>query len=108
MGILKKEVCTWQGRTALMQREVTGLHPSWQFRHTFNLQKVTFEGGHGKKMLIDDVRSRNVYENKQNMDNMSGESTDIFVRMTSVLQRITACDGNLTLKSGKRPLYSRF
>ena len=32
-----------------------------------------------KKMLENDVRSRNVYENKGNTDKMPGKNSDIFV-----------------------------
>jgi hypothetical protein len=52
MSIVDKEVRARQGRTALMQREASGLHPSWRFRHTLNQQKVTFGDGPNKKMLI--------------------------------------------------------
>ena len=38
-------------------------------------------------MLINDVGSRNVYENKQNRDEMSGEMSDIYVKVTGILQR---------------------
>jgi hypothetical protein len=35
-----------------------------------------------KEMLKNIERSRNVYENKGNMDKMPGDKSDIFVRMT--------------------------
>jgi hypothetical protein len=59
-----------------MQREASGLHPSWQFRHALNQQNVTFRDGPGKKILLNYVRSRNVYENKQNKVNNPGEMTE--------------------------------
>ncbi len=41
-------------------------------------QKVTCRQVPRKKMLIYAERSRNVYENKQNMDKVTGECADIF------------------------------
>jgi len=91
-----------------MQREASGLHPTWQFCHTLNQQKVTFGDGPSKKMLINYVRSWNVYENKQNRDNMPEANTDIFVRMTPICRKSGLSDGNLALKGRKRRLYFRF
>src|SRR5208283_6181817 len=97
MSIVQEEVRAREGRTPLMQREVTGLHPTWQFRHTLNQQKVSFEDGPGKETLVNDDRSRNVYENKQNIDNMPDAKTGISSGMTSILHRIVACDGQFTV-----------
>jgi hypothetical protein len=41
-------------------------------------------------MLKVSVRSRNVYENKGNMDIMPNKETDIYVDMTRVLQKPAA------------------
>ena len=42
-----------------------------------------------KKMLINDVRSRNVYENKQKDDNFTGEKSDISTQRNGILRKIT-------------------
>jgi hypothetical protein len=41
-------------------------------------QKVVPGRGHEKKMLKNDIQSRNVYENKQNNDTLTGINTDNF------------------------------
>jgi hypothetical protein len=43
-----------------------------------------------KKMLKRYERSQYVYENKQNMDKMPGEKSDIYVEPTRVLQKKAA------------------
>ena len=48
---MKRLVRTRRGRTVLMQREASGLHPSWQFRPILNQQKVTPGEPPLKKML---------------------------------------------------------
>jgi hypothetical protein len=37
-----------------------------------------------KKMLENDVRSRNVYENKGNTDKMPGKKSDIYVLVSDI------------------------
>jgi len=51
-------------------------------------------GEPGKRMLKDDERSRNVYENKQRIDNFTEEKDDIFARMTTFDTKIYAFDRN--------------
>jgi hypothetical protein len=46
-----------------------------------------------KKMLIYDVRSRNVYENIRNTGIMPDEKSDIYVDTTSILQKSADFDG---------------
>src|SRR5271157_5986688 len=48
-------------------------------------------------MLINDGRSRNVYENKQNNDKMPDEMSDICVESTRILQNISGLEGQITL-----------
>ena len=52
-------------------------------------------GNAQKKMLKKYVRSRNVYENKQNMDKMPDEKSGIYVDMTRVLQKNAPYDGHV-------------
>ena len=93
MSIVDMEVRARQGRTAFMQREASGLHPSWRFRHTLHQQKEgTYGDGPNKKMLINDVGSRYVYENKGNKDNMPDEMSGICAWSKPILQRITTFD----------------
>ena len=82
-----------------MQREASGLHPSWRFRHTLNQQKVTFGDGPNKKMLINHERSRNVYENKQNKNNMPDKKAGISACLTPICRKLGLRDGNLTFKA---------
>jgi len=48
-------------------------------------------------MLINDVGSRNVYENKRNMDKLSAKKSDICGNSTRILQRILEFDGPFAL-----------
>jgi hypothetical protein len=99
------EVRARQGRTALMQREASGLHPSWRFCHTLkptNSQNLAVEWA--EKIYY--VQSRNVYENKQNKDNMTEEKSDIYGNMTRILQKIRTWEGQFTVKSRSRRFYS--
>jgi len=49
----------------------------------FYSNKMSLPGtGLRKKMLIYAVRSRNVYENKRNMDKMTARRSDIYGNMT--------------------------
>ena len=88
MSIVDKEVRARQGGNPLMPREASGLHPSWRLRHTLNPQKEsTYRDGPNKKMLINDVGSRNMYENKQNHDKLSLGNSDIYVKVARILQK---------------------
>jgi hypothetical protein len=81
-----------------MQREASGLHPFWRFRHSLNQQKVAFGDGANKKMLINHERSWNVYENNRINDTVPEKNTDIFARMKPVLQKIAAFGRQFTAK----------
>jgi len=50
-----------------------------------------------KKMLIYDDQSRNVYENKRNMDKITAEESDIYGDMTWILQKNSGYDGAIHL-----------
>ena len=89
-----------------MPREASGLHPSWRFRYTLNQQKVAFGDGPDKKMLINHERSRNVYENKQNKDNMPAKNSDISVFLTPICRKLRLLNSNLSLKAGERRVCS--
>jgi hypothetical protein len=69
--------------------------PSRRFRAPQNKQNVSFKGSVKKRILFFVVRSRNVYENKQNKDNMSDEMSDIYVRTTRILQEIPGLGGQI-------------
>ena len=45
-------------------------------------------------MLIYDERSRNVYENKENIDIMADEMSDIFGNLPCILQNFPAFEGH--------------
>ena len=49
-------------------------------------------------MLLYDERSRYGYENKQKIDIMPDEKSDIYVDMTWILQKIAANDGGMPRK----------
>jgi hypothetical protein len=89
-----------------MQREASGLHPSWRFRHTLNQQIVAFGNGPDKKMLINHERSLNVYENKQNKDNMPERNSGISACLTPICRKLRLVNSNLSSKAGERRVYS--
>jgi hypothetical protein len=64
-------------------------------------------GGLPIKMLIDAVRSRNVYGNKRNTDNMTVEKSDIYGYMTWILPRVSRYDGHLTSNGTFMPALRR-
>jgi hypothetical protein len=56
-----------------------------------------------KKMLIYAVRSRNVYENKGNVDKMTSKRSDIYGNMTQILQKNSGYDGQFSLNDRVSP-----
>jgi hypothetical protein len=78
-------------------REGSNLRPLWRIRRILNKHKVTHGDPFTKKMLLSDVGSRNVYENKQDMDKMPDEKSDIYVEVTRILQKIADSDGQVVL-----------
>jgi len=50
-----------------------------------------------KKMLINDVRSRNVYENKGSTDKVTTKKSDIYDNLTWILQKNSGFDRQLSL-----------
>src|SRR5208282_684140 len=78
-------------------QEGSNLRPLWRIRHALNRQEVKFGGWPTKKMLINAVRSRYVYENKENNDRMSDELSDIYVDMTCVRQEFAHSEPRMTL-----------
>jgi len=80
-------------------REGSNLRPLWRIRRIFNKHKVTHGDGPIKKMLIYDVGSGNVYENKQNMDKMPDEISDIYVELARILQKIADSEGQFAVNS---------
>ncbi len=52
-------------------------------------EKLRRGASRGKKMLINDERSRNVYENKQNYDTFTEEKGDISTRRSDIFYRST-------------------
>ena len=80
-------------------QEGSNLRPSWPFRRTLNKQKVRYGEWSTKKMLVYDVRSWNVYENKQNYDTLSHEKSDICVELTRILQKIVGLKGQFGVSS---------
>jgi hypothetical protein len=73
--------------------EVSNLCPAWRFRPISNKQKVHAGKGPEKRMLIYDVGSRYVYENKENCDKMPDEMPDIFGKLKPILQKIADLKG---------------
>ena len=48
-------------------------------------------------MLLNDVGSRNVYENKGNRDKLSLQKSDIYVEVARTLQRIEELEGQFAV-----------
>ena len=70
------------------------LCPSWRFFHPSNKQNVAFGRWPEKKMLIYDERSWNVYENKEKVDIMTDNVSDIYGNLTRILQNFPAFEGH--------------
>ena len=87
-----------------MQREASGLHPGWRFRHTLNQQKVRIWPWRGSENKKYSDRSQYMYENKQNKDNMTGEMTDIYANSTLILQKIRDLEGQFAVNCAFRTL----
>jgi hypothetical protein len=85
----------------------SNLRPSWPFRHPKIKQEVTYGDWLKKKMLVYDVRSRNVYENKQNHDILSHEKSDIYVKLTRILQKIADLEGQFGASGGFGAFFLR-
>ena len=60
-----------------------------------------------KKMLINDVRSRNVYENKGSMDKVTAKKSDIYGNSTWILQKNSGFEGQLSLIDVFRAGFAR-
>ena len=56
-------------------------------------------------MLIYDVRSWNVYENKGNMDTMTAKKSDIYGNLTWILQKNSESDGQFSLIDTIRAVF---
>jgi hypothetical protein len=78
-------------------REGSNLRPLWRFRPALNKQKVTYVDQPTIKMLINDVGSRNVYENKGKIDIMPDEKSDIYVEMTRIFQKFAGLEGQFAV-----------
>jgi len=79
--------------------------PLRRIRHPLNQQKVRIWRGFGRKNKNYYVRSRNVYENKQNDDKMTGKFADIcaqFKPFLEILQKIAGFEGQFTAIFGFR------
>ena len=85
----------------------SNLRPLWRLRHALNKQKVTYGDWLKKKMLVYDVRSRNVYENKQNHDKLSHKKSDIYVELTRILQKIVGLKGQFGASGSFGALFLR-
>jgi hypothetical protein len=70
--------------------------PLRRTRHPLNQQKVRIGRGSGRKNKNYYVRTRNVYENKQNDDKMTGKFADFCAQLKAflpILQKITGFEG---------------
>ena len=73
------------------------LRPSWRLIDTPNNKKSQTGRSPRKRMLIYDERSRYRYENKQNNDIKSGQMSDIYGKVTRILQQIADFQGQFAL-----------
>jgi hypothetical protein len=67
--------------------EESNPRPSWRIRHPLNQQNIRTWRWSGLKNKINSVRSRNVYENKENIDTMPDETSDICAQSKLILQK---------------------
>ena len=73
--------------------KVSNLRPAWRFRHISNKQKVHTGKNPEIKMLVYDVRSRYVYENKENHDIITEKISDRNAQLKLILQKIAQSEG---------------
>jgi hypothetical protein len=71
--------------------------PSGQLRTPCTTKNHLQDRPGKKKMLIYCVRSRNVYENKENIDKMPDQKSDILGKVKPVLQKISHLEGQFVL-----------
>jgi hypothetical protein len=77
--------------------EESHLRPSWRLIDIPNNKKSQTGQDPGKKMLVYDVGSGYVYENKQNCDKMPNEMSDIYGKVTGILQKIADFEGQFAV-----------
>ena len=72
----------------MLVMEASNLRPLRQICRPLNKQKVSFEGTPGKRISFYRVRSRNVYENKGNVDKLPGEKAEIRRNLDTILAKL--------------------
>ena len=72
------------------------LCPLGRIRHPLNQQKVRIWRNSGRKNKCYYVRSRNAYENKENVDIMPGPMQGIYARSVPFLRKIAGLEGQFT------------
>jgi hypothetical protein len=73
--------------------EESSPRPAWRIRRPLNQQNVRTWRWSGRKNKKYNVRTRNVYENKENLDIMPDEKSDIYVDPTCILQKTAVLRG---------------
>jgi len=91
-----------------MQREASGLHPSWRFRHPLNPQKIIYGGPPPHKDVKNEGRSGNVYENKGLSDKLTDIVSGICARSEPIFQKIRAFEGQFAVNSAFRTPFVEF
>src|SRR5208282_1356213 len=71
----------------------------WRIRPALNQQKVTIWDEFVEKIKKYNVRSWNVYENKESMDTMPDEKPDTYVDTTIILQKVPVIEGQFDLNN---------
>jgi hypothetical protein len=74
-------------RLLVSKMEDCNFRPLRRIRHPLNQQKIRIWRGSGGKNKNDYVQSRNVYENKENMDKVTAKKPDIYGNLTRILQK---------------------
>jgi hypothetical protein len=98
---LRGKFVPWDEKTGSMpSKNYSRPRPSWRLSHALNQQNVRIWPWCVPKKKNYYVRSRNVYENKQNSDNLTDEMSDIRVDTTCFLQKITDFEGQIALNGG--------
>jgi len=80
--------------------EASNRRPAWRLINPPNNKKSQTGHWPEKKMLIYDVRSRYVYDNKQNYDKLSDQKTDVYGKVTRFLQKIVHLEGQFVVNGG--------
>jgi len=96
MGIVYRQVCV-RGRKGAAHAEPAAVRPPLPQGDSIPTKCHDRGRANQKKMLIYIEQSRNVYENKRNMDKITAKKSDIYGNVTRILQKSSGFGGQFSL-----------